>query len=161
MAQEIDKSNAPSVPSADVINLGSNSLLDLTGMSPEQVAELKRQYASGMIALKKKASCPQGNYQSSSGPRWISREDGGLQTRRWRKADSNHRSHPERDGRGEGARSNRRLATGPQLNTGSSWSFRELPLATPGNLFHKSGTSLAAMPSFSAPRARCRSPYAA
>jgi hypothetical protein len=55
MAQEIEKSNAPSVPSADVINLGSNSLIDLTGMPLEQVVELKRQYASGMIDLKKKA----------------------------------------------------------------------------------------------------------
>jgi hypothetical protein len=55
MAQEIERSNAPDVPSADVINLGSNSLIDLTGMPPEQVAELKRQYASGMIDVKKKA----------------------------------------------------------------------------------------------------------
>lgn len=55
MAQEIERSNAAGVPSADVINLGSNSLIDLTGMPPEQVAELKRQYASGMIDLKKKA----------------------------------------------------------------------------------------------------------
>jgi hypothetical protein len=55
MAQEIEKSNALGVPSTDVINLGSNSLIDLTGMPPEQIAELKRQYASGMIDLKKKA----------------------------------------------------------------------------------------------------------
>ena len=55
MAQEIERSNAPDVPSVDVINLGSNNLIDLTGMPPEQVAELKRQYASGMIDLKKKA----------------------------------------------------------------------------------------------------------
>jgi hypothetical protein len=54
MAQEIEKSNAPSVPSADVLNLGSNSLIDLTGMPPEQAAELRRQYVSGMIDLKKK-----------------------------------------------------------------------------------------------------------
>jgi hypothetical protein len=56
MGQEIEKSNAPGVPSANVINLGStNSLIDLTGIPPEQVAELKRQYASGMIDLAKKA----------------------------------------------------------------------------------------------------------
>ena len=55
MAQEIEKLNAPGVPSPDVINLGLNSLIDLTGMPPEQIAELKRQYASGMIDLKKKA----------------------------------------------------------------------------------------------------------
>ena len=55
MAQEIERSNAPGAPNADVINLGSNSLIDLTGMPPEQMAELKRQYASGMIDLKKKA----------------------------------------------------------------------------------------------------------
>ena len=55
MSQEIEKANAPGVPGADVINLGSTSLIDLTGMSPEQVAELKRQYASGMIDLRKKA----------------------------------------------------------------------------------------------------------
>lgn len=55
MAQEIERSNAPDAPNADVINLGSNSLIDLTGMPPEQMAELKRQYASGMIDLKKKA----------------------------------------------------------------------------------------------------------
>ena len=55
MAQELEKSNAPSVPGADVINLGSNSLIDLTGIPPDQVAELKRQFASGMIDLKKKA----------------------------------------------------------------------------------------------------------
>ena len=55
MAQEIEKLNPSAVPSTDVINLGSNSLLDLTGMPPDQIAELKRQYASGMIDLKKKA----------------------------------------------------------------------------------------------------------
>ena len=55
MAQELEKSNAPSVPGADVINLGSNSLIDLTGIPPDQVAELKREFASGMIDLKKKA----------------------------------------------------------------------------------------------------------
>jgi hypothetical protein len=55
MAQEIERSNAPGAPNADVINLGSNSLIDLTGMPPEQMTELKRQYASGMIGLKKKA----------------------------------------------------------------------------------------------------------
>jgi hypothetical protein len=55
MAQEVEKSNAPGVPSPDVINLGSNSLLDLTGMPPDQIAELKRQYTAGMIDLKKKA----------------------------------------------------------------------------------------------------------
>jgi hypothetical protein len=55
MAQEVEKSNSLGVLSADVINLGSNSLLDLRGMPPDQIAELKRQYASGMIDLKKKA----------------------------------------------------------------------------------------------------------
>ena len=56
MGQEIEKSNAAGVPSEHVINLGStNSLIDLTGIPPEQVAELKRQYASGMIDLAKKA----------------------------------------------------------------------------------------------------------
>lgn len=56
MDQEIEKSNPPGVPSSNIINLGSAStLLDLTGMTPEQMAELKRQYASGMIDLKKKA----------------------------------------------------------------------------------------------------------
>lgn len=55
MAQEIEKSSAPGVPNADVINLGSNNLIDLTGISPEQMAELKYQFASGMIDLKKKA----------------------------------------------------------------------------------------------------------
>jgi hypothetical protein len=55
MAQEIEKLNPPGVPSTDVINLGSNSLIDLMGMPPDQIAELKRQHASGMIDLKKKA----------------------------------------------------------------------------------------------------------
>jgi hypothetical protein len=56
MGQEIEKSNAPGVPSPNVMNLGSaNSLIDLTGIPPETVAELKRQYASGMIDLTKKA----------------------------------------------------------------------------------------------------------
>ena len=55
MGQNVEQSKVSSIPSADVINLGSNSLIDLTGMPPEQVAELKRQYASGMIDLKKKA----------------------------------------------------------------------------------------------------------
>jgi gamma-glutamylcysteine synthetase len=55
MAQEIEKSNALGVSTSDVINFGSNSLIDLTGMPLEQIAELKRQYASGMINLKRKA----------------------------------------------------------------------------------------------------------
>lgn len=56
MGQEIDKLDASGVPSTNVINLGSpNSLIDLTGIPPEQVAELRRQYASGMIDLAKKA----------------------------------------------------------------------------------------------------------
>jgi hypothetical protein len=56
MGQEIEKVNALGVPSANVINLGTaNTLIDLTGIPPEQVAELKRQYASGMIDLAKKA----------------------------------------------------------------------------------------------------------
>jgi hypothetical protein len=45
---------------------------------------------------------------------YVSRTEGS-QTRRWRKADSNPRSRPERDGRGEGARSHRRLATGHRI----------------------------------------------
>ena len=60
-------------------------------------------------------------------------------TLRWRKADSNHRSRRERNGRGEGACRHRRLARGPELNTGPSWSFRDLPLAKPGRPFRKSG----------------------
>ena len=55
MGQEVEKSNVSGITNTDVINLGSNSVIDLTGMPPEQVAELKRQYASGMIDLKKKA----------------------------------------------------------------------------------------------------------
>src|ERR1700757_141750 len=55
MAQEVAKSNGSAVPSTDVINLGASNLLDLTGMQPDQIAELKRQHASGMIDLKKKA----------------------------------------------------------------------------------------------------------
>ena len=56
MGNEIEKVGASGVPSVNVINLGSvNSLVDLTGIPPEQVAELKRQYASGMIDLAKKA----------------------------------------------------------------------------------------------------------
>jgi hypothetical protein len=56
MGQEIEKVDAPGVPNANVINLGpANNLIDLTGIPPEQVAELKRQYASGMIDLTKKA----------------------------------------------------------------------------------------------------------
>ena len=55
MAQEIQKLNPSGVPSTDVINLGSNSVLDLTGMPPDHIAELKRQHASGMIDLKRKA----------------------------------------------------------------------------------------------------------
>lgn len=43
MGQEIEKSNIVSVPSPNTINLGSNTLLDLTGIPDEQVAELKRQ----------------------------------------------------------------------------------------------------------------------
>jgi hypothetical protein len=55
MAQEIEKSNAHGVSTSDVINFGSNSLIDLTGMPPKQIVELKCQYASGMIDLKRKA----------------------------------------------------------------------------------------------------------
>lgn len=54
MGQEIEKSNLSGIPSTDVINLGSNSVIDLAGMPPDQVAELKRQYASAMIDVKKK-----------------------------------------------------------------------------------------------------------
>lgn len=55
MGQEIEKANAAGVPSANVINLGPTlPPIDLTGMSTEQVAELKRQYASAMIDQFKK-----------------------------------------------------------------------------------------------------------
>ncbi len=56
MGQEIEKTNTSGVPSANVINLGSgNTMIDMSGLQPEQVAELKRQYTSGMIDLAKKA----------------------------------------------------------------------------------------------------------
>lgn len=56
MGQEIEKVSASGVPSPNVINLGSaNSVIDLTGIPPEQVAELKRQFAAGMIDITKKA----------------------------------------------------------------------------------------------------------
>ena len=58
MAQEIEKSNALGVSTSDVINFGSNSLIDLTGMPPEQIAELKRQYASRPSRQRKPPSQP-------------------------------------------------------------------------------------------------------
>src|SRR5215469_6434908 len=55
MAQEVEKLNASDVLSTEVIDLGPTSRLDLTGMPPDQIAELRRQYASAMIDVKKKA----------------------------------------------------------------------------------------------------------
>jgi hypothetical protein len=61
-------------------------------------------------------------------------------THRWREGDANSRSRRERNGRGEGARSHRPLARGPELNTGTRSLFRDLPSATPGKPIRKSGT---------------------
>ncbi len=55
MAQDIEKDNAPKVP-ARSINLGMNSVIDLAGLSDDQVAELQRQHAAGMIDLARKAA---------------------------------------------------------------------------------------------------------
>jgi hypothetical protein len=55
MGQELEKSNPPGVPSANVLNLGALTQIDMTGIPPDVVAELRRQYASGMIDLTKKA----------------------------------------------------------------------------------------------------------
>ena len=59
MAQEIEKTGGAGVPSVqpsrDVINLGAHNAIDLTGLSDEQVTELKRQHGVAMIELTKKA----------------------------------------------------------------------------------------------------------
>jgi hypothetical protein len=58
-------------------------------------------------------------------------------TLRWREGDANSRSHRERNGRVEGARSHRRTERVPELNRGPGRSFRDLPSATPGRAFRK------------------------
>ena len=54
MAQELDRP-PNTAPPAKAINLGSNTLIDLSDIPDDQVAELKRQLASGMIDVKTKA----------------------------------------------------------------------------------------------------------
>ena len=54
MAQELDRP-PNTAPPAKAINLGSNNLIDLSDIPDDQVAELKRQLASGMIDVKTKA----------------------------------------------------------------------------------------------------------
>jgi hypothetical protein len=81
----------------------------------------------------------------------VERERAGSQpTQRWREVDSNLRfravtgkpnpgtSFAERDRWFESIFFHR--ARGPELNTGPNWSFRDLPSATPGRPFRKSGT---------------------
>ena len=43
------------LPAGDSIKLTQNDVLDLSGMSEGQIAELKQQYATGMIDVQKKA----------------------------------------------------------------------------------------------------------
>jgi len=42
--------------SENLLNLSSNSVLDLSGLSDQQIAELREQHASGMIDLQRKAA---------------------------------------------------------------------------------------------------------
>jgi hypothetical protein len=54
MAQELERTpNAQ--PPAKSINLGPTNMLDLTDLPDDQVAELKRQFSTGMIDVKIKA----------------------------------------------------------------------------------------------------------
>lgn len=53
MAQEPER--VPTLAPVTSINFGSNNVIDLTGLPDDQVNELKRQHASGMIDLKRKA----------------------------------------------------------------------------------------------------------
>jgi hypothetical protein len=54
MGQNIEKANAPKAP-AKSINLGT-SIVDLGGLSDDQIAELLRQHAAGVIDLNFKAN---------------------------------------------------------------------------------------------------------
>jgi hypothetical protein len=56
MGQEIAKTNQPAVPGAKVLNLSAVTQLDLSRLTPDQVAELERQHAQGMIDLNRKAN---------------------------------------------------------------------------------------------------------
>lgn len=57
MGQGIEKPVENGALSASVINLAPTaSSVDLSGLSPEQVAELKRQHAAGMIDLSRTAN---------------------------------------------------------------------------------------------------------
>jgi hypothetical protein len=44
------------VPAERSINLSSNDVLDLSGLSEAQVAEIKRQHANGMVSVQVKAA---------------------------------------------------------------------------------------------------------
>lgn len=55
MAQDIEKANAPKAP-ARSINLGMNGVIDLEGLPDDQVAEIRRQIATGAIELNFKAN---------------------------------------------------------------------------------------------------------
>ena len=48
-------SSAGAVPAETSIRLTDTQVLDLTGLNADQIAELKHQYVSGMIDVKKKA----------------------------------------------------------------------------------------------------------
>ena len=55
MGNEIERTSGPGIPSANVLNLGpNNTSINLTGISPEKIEELRAQHASGMIELQKK-----------------------------------------------------------------------------------------------------------
>lgn len=59
MGQEVERvltnSGAPSLPPAKSITFGATNVIDLTGIPEDQINELKRQHAMGLIDLKKKA----------------------------------------------------------------------------------------------------------
>src|SRR5262249_24031480 len=61
-------------------------------------------------------------------------------TLRWSKRDSKSRSHRERIGRGETPAAITGSREDLSLISGLSWSFRDLPSATPDGPFCKSGT---------------------
>jgi len=59
MAGELEKSKGEEVnsyPAKDRIQLGSRDVLDLSGLKEEEISELKRQHAEGMIDISKKAA---------------------------------------------------------------------------------------------------------
>jgi len=53
--QPITGGSEVAVPTEKSIKLTQNEVLDLSGLSEDQIAELKRQHAAGMIDIKKKA----------------------------------------------------------------------------------------------------------